>query len=175
MAQYKGRVRKLFPSRYDGGSFALDEFDRLFFNTRNALPGFVQPGAVVEFTGELQRNGKSVSVDDSSVKEVVGTAASPAAASGGGGAQSYGDTQRKIQYQAARNSAIDMVANLVAAGALYDPAKTPLSKRAGIIEDVTDKFTAIYFEDTDNLGALERSPPPEEPAKAEPASAALPE
>lgn len=176
MANYKGKIAKTFPSRFGGGSFALDGQHGLYFNTKRPLPAYAVEGATVEFEATPGRNGKSMFVNDDSIKEV---AAPAPAASGGYGGGGFGDRDTSIKYQSSRKDAIGTVANLIAAGALWDPSKPPpVSKRAGIIEDATDRFTAVYFEDIETLGALERNPPvePGQKAKAEPdKSEGLPE
>ena len=157
MAQFRGRVSKIFPSRF-GGSFGLDGQQGLYFNTKSALPAFIREGVTVELEGEIGRNNKSVFVVEGSVKEV---AQAPAPAGGGGG--SYGNTQDAIKYQSARKDALVMVGLLVQTGALKLP-EAP-AKKAGVIEAAVDRFTAIYYEDIDQLGALARTPP-DAPAEA---------
>lgn len=152
LTQYQGTVEKLFPSRFGGGSFSLDGQRGLYFNTKQPLPAFVQPGANVKFSGELGRNGKSVFVEAAGIEQGAAPVAAAGAASVGG---SYGETQAKIQYQSARNAAIEVVTLLLTNGALVLPAAA--SKKAGVIEAAIDRFTAIYFEDTDILGALDRA------------------
>lgn len=165
MAQYRGRVSQSFPSRF-GGSFGLEDQRGLYFNTKQALPAFIRAGATVEFEGEVGRNGKSVFVVDASIKEV---AAAPAAASGGGGAPSMGSRDASIQYQSSRKDALVMVDLLIKTGALKLP-EAP-AKKAGVIEAAVDRFTAIYYEDIEQLGALARTPP-DAPAEAKPAKVA---
>lgn len=167
MAQYRGRVSKIFPSRF-GGSFGLDGQQGLYFNTKAALPAFLREGVTVELEGEIGRNGKSVFVVEGSLKEVA-----PAPqASGGGGPMSR--TDESIRYQSSRKDALAMVAILVQSGALKLP-EAP-AKKAGVIEAAVDRFTAIYFEDIEQLGALARTPPDapaEKPAKAAKAAVAV--
>ncbi len=155
MAQYQGKVSKLFESRR-GGSFGLADQYGLYFNTKNDLPPFVVPGATVSFEAEVGRNGKSCYVVDSTLKEVVG-APKPAP---GGTPTGFGTRDDSIKYQSSRKDALVMVGLLAAAGALYND-KTPKAKLAGIIEDTVDRFTALYYEDIETLGALERAGPAE--------------
>lgn len=165
MAQYTGKVSKIFPARF-GGSFGLDGQYNLYFNTKQALPAFVVPGASVSFEAEMGRNGKSVYVSDATLKSVAPPApATPAGNTGGGG--SFADRDNSIKYQSSRKDALAMVGLLVSTGALFDPSKPPArTKLAGIIEDAVDRFTALYFDDIEELGALNRVPVPEAPEKA---------
>lgn len=163
MANYQGKVSKIFPARY-GGSFGLEGQQGLYFNTKNALPGFVQSGATVAFEAQVGRNGKSVFVTDTSLKEVAAPAP-PAAPSGGFGG--FGSQREDgIKYQSSRKDALAMVDLLIRNGAL--PLGKVDSKKAGIIEAAVDRFTAIYFEDIETMGALSRT----EPSAVTPAAAA---
>ena len=156
MARFSGQVFKLFESRFGGGSFRLEN-DQTYFNTRKPLPAFVLPGAWVEFeAGDIK--GKGRSVDDTSLRPMQRD--EPAKVGGGGGGQA--DRGTAIQYQSARKDALVMVGLLVGNGAVKLPEN--VAKRAGVIEALVDRFTAIYFEDTDSLGALSRSEPEELPA-----------
>lgn len=158
MANYSERIAKIYPSRF-GGSFGLDGQQGLYFNTKGSLPAFVREGVTVEFEGQMGRNNKSVFVTDASLKEVAGAAPAPG--------PSNVSTDEAIRYQSSRKDAIEIVKLLLANGALVLPEKA--AKRAGIIEASVDRFTAIYFEDIETLGALGRTPPDapaEKPAKA---------
>jgi hypothetical protein len=171
MANYKGKIAKVFPSRFGGGSFGLEGQQGLYFNTKQPLPAFAVQGAIIDFEATPGRNGKSVFVNDASIREVSAPAPLP---SGGGGGGSGISTDTSIRYQSSRKDAIAVVGVLVAAGAI-SLDKVPVAKRQGIIEDLVDRFTAVYFEDIETLGALERNPPVE-PEAAKPAAAdALPE
>lgn len=171
MAQFNGKVSRLFTARY-GGSFGLEGQDSTYFNTRNALPAFVQPGAFVSFDATDKSRGgryRSFDVADASLAQAQPPAGAAAPAAAG-----IGSVQDKIQYQAARKDAQMIVQQLIDAGVLYNE-KTPKAKIAGIIEDATDRYTALYYDDTTTLGALTRVPPADaEPSKA-PAGEALPE
>lgn len=158
MAQYKGKVSKTFASRW-GGSFGLEEHPGVYFNTHDALPAFVVGGAFVEFEAAPGRTEKSRQVTDSSLKAVAG----PPPTGERGHQGQFGSRDEHIRYQSARKDALAMAGLLAAAGALYNE-KTPKSKILGILEDVVDRFTAVYFEDIETLGALSRSeiPPQEE-------------
>lgn len=160
MAQYQGRVSKVFTSRY-GGSFGLEGQYNLYFNTKVALPANVVEGVDVTFEAQMGRNGKSVYVEDATLK-VVASQSQP----GKEIAQQIGKRDDSIKYQSSRKDALAMVAMLLQSSALWPADKRPAqSKICGIIEDAVDRFTAVYFEDVDILGALDRTPPPE-PQKA---------
>lgn len=153
MAQYKGKVSKIFPARW-GGSFGLEEQYGLYFNTRGALPDFVVVGATVEFDAVPGRGQKSMQVTDASLK--LATPTPPAERLGQGGGQGVSSRDDSIRYQSSRKDALVMVGLLAQAGVLYNP-NTPKSKIGGILEDAVDRFTAVYFEDVETLGALTRS------------------
>lgn len=167
MAQYQGRVSKLFTSRF-GGSFGLEGQHGLYFNTKNPLPNDVQEGVMVSFDGQMGRNGKSFQVNDASLK-VLAAAAPQAASQGPSNTSSRDDS---IRYQSSRKDAIAVVTLLVTSGALKLPEAQ--AKKAGVIEDAVDRFTAVYFEDIETLGALDRVPVPEAP-KATAAAEQMPE
>jgi hypothetical protein len=158
--KYEGRVSKVYTSRY-GGSFGLESHQGLYFNTKQALPPWLAAGSGVSFEATMGRNGKSVYVTDATLVEVKQQPA-PAGQSGG-----FIDRDASIRYQSSRKDALSMVSLLVQTNALWNPDKRPVqSKIAGIIESAVDRFTAIYFEDIETLGALDRTPLPEpEPAQ----------
>lgn len=161
MAQFSGQVFKLYTGRTP--AFRL-EGDQIYYNAKT-LPAFVQAGAFITFeAGELSRSGKGRDVVEGSIQQQ--TKASPA-----GPAASLGSRDESIQYQSARKDALVMVTLLLANGAVKLP-EAP-SKRAGVIEALVDRFTASYFEDIGDLGALDRVEPAEveEPVKAKPAKA----
>ncbi len=173
MAQYQGRVSRLFTARY-GGSFGLEGQQGIYFNTKQALPADLSEGATVEFTGFMGRNGKSFQVDDASLKVVP--AQKQQQNGGGQDRQPESTVQESIRYQSARKDALVMVGILLQQNALWPADKRPVqTKVAGIIEDAVDRFTAVYFEDTGTLGALERSPPPELPQAQAPEAKQLAE
>jgi hypothetical protein len=167
MAQYQGKVSKIFTSRY-GGSFGLEGQHGLYFNTKQALPATIVEGASVAFEATPGRNGKSVYVEDATLKVV----SAPAPSNGGGGT-SFQSRDDSIRYQSSRKDALAMAALLAAAGCLYND-NTPKAKIAGILEDTVDRFTAVYFEDIENLGALDRVPAPAPQTQA-PTTQSLPE
>jgi len=144
MAQFRGKVFKLYPSRYGGGSFRLDGVQD-YFNSRDALPAFVQPGAEVEFTaGELRGKGRDVKVSDI---RMLSQQAPPTPSSG---PPLSDQRSTEIRYQASLARAIEY-AVLVAPHLKL--GKDPI----GVIDALIDKKTAEYFEDTTELGALRRA------------------
>jgi hypothetical protein len=155
---FSGKVFKLYDSRY-GGSFRLEN-DPIYYNSKQALPGFLQPGALVSFeAGEIGRSGKGRDIVEGSLKQ-----STPAAVAASGGAQSFGSRDESIQYQSARKDALAMVKLLIENAAVKLPEAE--SKRAGVIEALVDRFTASYYEDIGDLGALDRAEPVEIPTPA---------
>lgn len=161
--QVSGKVFRLYDGRYGGGSFRLDN-DPIYYNTRGPLEAFVQPGTLIEFqAGELSRSGKGREVVAGTLKQQTPAQATAAA---NAPAQSLGSRDESIRYQSSRKDALEMVTLLLANGAVKLPENA--AKRAGVIEALVDRFTASYFEDIGDLGALDRAEPVEKEA-AEPA------
>lgn len=160
--QYQGQVDKLFPSRFGGGSFALAGQRGLYFNTKTPLPGFVQPGATVKFTGELGHNGKSVFVEGNGIEQIAQAAPAAGAAASVGGTVNYEKRDAQIRLQSCRNSAIATVGLLLQyASASVLPSGE--NKKAGAIEALIDRFTAVFYDDTETFAVLDRAAV--EPAK----------
>lgn len=107
-------------------------------------------GDNVEFVGE--QNGQYWNVRKGSLKVVEGAAPAAQAQQGGGRAS---PTQTKIEWQAARNSAIALAQAAVAGGAIALP-KTQ-AKAFDALVALVDDFTVRYYTDTANIeGAVER-------------------
>lgn len=165
--QYQGQVDKLFPSRFGGGSFALAGQRGLYFNTKTALPGFIQPGASVKFTGELGHNGKSVFVEANAIEQIAQAAPASASAASTGGTVNYEKRDAQIRLQAARNSALTIV-GLILQYASASVLPKGENKKAGAIESLVDRFTAVFYEDTETFAVLDRAAiePPKAAKKA---------
>lgn len=147
--KFSGQVFKLYSGRTP--AFRL-EGDQIYYNAKT-LPAFVSPGAWIEFeAGDLSRSGKGRDV-------VEGSIFPQTKAAGAAPAQSLGSRDESIQYQSARKDALVMVGLLIANGAVKLPEN--VAKRAGVIEALVDRFTASYYEDIGDLGALDRADPVE--------------
>lgn len=152
MARMQGQVFKLYDSRFGGGSFRLEN-DQTYYNTREALPQFVVPGAQIEFeAGELKGKGRAAS----NITQLARAPQTTAQTVGGG--TGVGRDEH-IRYQSARKDALQMVQLLLEHGAVK--LGENVAKRAAIIEALVDKFTANFFVDIDTLGALDRVEPEE--------------
>lgn len=147
MAKFSGVVFKLYPSNYGGGSFRLEN-DQTYYNSQGPLPANVGPGVSVEFeAGDLRGKGRQI---QGTVNVVQRAAASAPATSGA----SLGERESSIQYQAARNSALEMVGLLLQGEAVKLGDK--LSGRVTVLEALVDKYTADFYADTLTLEALNR-------------------
>lgn len=102
-------------------------------------------------------------MNDDTLKEVAG-APPPAASSG---VSSFDSRNASIVYQSSRKDALAMVEMLLENGAVKLPAQQ--SKIAGVIEALVDRFTALYYDDVEALGALDRAGPPPAAEKSAPA------
>ena len=62
-----------------------------------------------------------------------------------------------IQYQSARNAAIEFVNVLIANEVVKLPAKTKADERLAVVEGYIDLYTARFYLDTAGKGAVGRS------------------
>jgi len=83
--------------------------------------------------------------------------------SGGGNGMSkadWADKDKRIQYQAARNSALEFLRLASDEDAIDYPkgaTKTAKAARMTALEGLVDKYTALYFRDIENFSACERA------------------
>jgi len=105
-------------------------------------------GDTVEFT--VTRNGQYENVAKNSLS-VIPSLPSTGGATGDGPAAVTNPTQTKIAWQAARNSAIALVAAALGAEAIQLPAKK--GDKYDALLDIVDDLTVRYFQDTSDVDA----------------------
>lgn len=93
---------------------------------------------------EYEKKGRFSQIKKETIKKSQGT---PKKASSGGG--SFDNRQLSIQYQSARNAAIETVNMLVVAGLVPLPAKKAASYEAAM--SLIDDLTAKYHNDVDTV------------------------
>ena len=74
--------------------------------------------------------------------------------------QDWADKDKKIQYQAARNSALEFLRLASDEDAIDYPkgaTKSAKTARMTALEGLVDKYTALYFRDIENFSACERA------------------
>ena len=71
--------------------------------------------------------------------------------------EEWAEKDRTIQYQAARNAAIEMVELLIKSESIKLPAKTKAAERRVVIDGLVDEYTAKFFEDTAGRSAVTRA------------------
>ena len=158
MSKVTGTVYKVYPSKYQQGQFQikLDEFP-IYYNTYK--PGAAVPGDRVTFEAE-QKNEKTWIIKGPVEVLTASPAAAPVSA---GGNLSGGARDASIQYQSSRKDALAFLELLVTAGAL-DISKAKQAAKVEILEAALDKYTASFYDDIGNLGAITRLETPDEPA-----------
>jgi len=166
--KYTTKVTKRYAKTFDDGgtshSFRTEATgDTWLRANKNEFKGVMDEGNTVEIEVErtTARGGKE-NVYLNSAKLVSGGAAKPAAGAaagggnGGGGRGHYSDaTQQAIQYQAARNSAIEYLKLVVGANACKLPEKE--ASRLKALDALLDSYTAQFYADTSTLGAVKRA------------------
>jgi hypothetical protein len=158
MSKITGTVFKVYPSKFKKGMYQikLDEFP-VYYNTNK--PGAAEPGVRVTFEAEPY-NEKQWDVKGPVEVLTASPAAAPVSA---GGNLSGGARDASIQYQSSRKDAIQFLELLVTAGAL-DISKAKQAAKVEILEAALDKYTASFYDDIGNLGAITRLETPDEPA-----------
>lgn len=152
----KGVVGKIYSKDFGdqtAWSFTL-RGDRTFYRLGNKKPAFSE-GDSVQFEVEMKgSNAYARGVSPWSDQEV--TRGSPAqAVAGASGPRTADDfwrrkeqrdieTQKRIELQSCRNSAIEMVALIVKAEALKLPAKA--SDKAPVIEELVQHYTQFFLD-----------------------------
>jgi len=105
-------------------------------------------GDTVEFT--IARNGQYENVAKGSLV-VIPSLPSTGGATGNGPAGTTSPTQQKIEWQAARNSAIALVAAALSSDAVQLPAKK--GDKYDALMQMVDDLTVRYFQDTSDVEA----------------------
>ena len=159
MSKITGQVFKVYPSKFKKGSYQIRlEDNPVYYNTRK--PGPAEPGVTVTFEATAY-NEKQWDIDgDVTVVKASGSAA-PVSAGGGG------PRDASIQYQSARKDALVFLGILLNNGTL-DLSKAKAAAKVGILEAALDKYTAQFYVDIGELGAIARLSTPDEDAYPEP-------
>lgn len=157
MSTITGQVFKVYPSKFKKGSYQIKlEGDSVYYNTRK--PGPAEPGVYVSFEATAYNEKQWDIQGDVTVVKASASAAPVSAGGGGGGAR-----DAAIQYQSARKDALVFLSVLLENGAL-DISKAKIGAKVGILEAVLDKYTAQFYVDIGELGALARLETPDEEA-----------
>lgn len=157
MSKYVGQVKKIFDREFSGKMTysIVIEGSPLYFRLNNKrYPGIVEVGNVVEFEATENDDGKSAKVV-SPVTAGKQTKSPQAQAASGGGTTDWAAKDRSIQYQSSRKDAIEVVGLLLTSGALKLPADK--AKQVSVIEAVIDRYTAQFYVDIPELGAIKRT------------------
>lgn len=189
MAEFKAtRITRQTSKTFDDGntshSFQTEATGTAWIRAgKERYAGIVEEGNVVDLTISTaqKRGATSPTTYCDKVSLIAGTAATGsaagfgaggfkagAAASGAGQATGYDQRQQSIQYQSARNAAIEYLKLVVGSTALKLP-EAP-AKRLKVLDSVLDGYTAQFYTDVDTQGALKRVSQEEEttpPAKAD--------
>jgi hypothetical protein len=153
MSKITGQVFKVYPSKFKKGSYQIRlEDNPVYYNTRK--PGPAEPGVTVTFEAEAY-NEKQWDIQGDVT--VVKSSSGPAPVSAGGG----GPRDASIQYQSARKDALVLLDLLLKNGAL-DLSKVKAPSKVGILEATLDKYTAQFYVDIGELGAIARLSTPDE-------------
>lgn len=150
---------KQFPGKPVTYSIKIDG-DPLFYRAgTNRFAGIAEAGNRVTFMATPNSDGKSARVDG----PVTLVKTEPVAASG---TPSFGDgRQNSIVYQSSRKDAIEHVKLLIQTGGL--PLPKEKAKIAAAVDAAVDRYTALFFEDVNTLGAVTRELEGGGPAPAE--------
>lgn len=170
MAEYKAtRITRQTSKTFDDGntsySFQTEATGQTWIRAgKERYAGIVEEGNVVDLiTSTAQKRGAQSPTTYCDKVSLVSGKAPPAGdgSFGGGGfkgassAQGNGlSTSQHIQYQAARNAAIEYLKLVVGSAALKLP-EAP-AKRLKVLDSVLDGYTAQFYTDVDTQGALKR-------------------
>lgn len=159
MSKITGQVFKVYPSKFKKGSYQIKlDGDPVYYNTRT--PGPAEPGVTVTFEAEPYNEKQSDIQGDVTAVKASQTAAPVSAGGSGGG----GNPGLQMRYQGALERAILFTELLWTSGAL-DLSKAKPAAKVGILEAAVDKYTAQFYDDTNNLGAITRLETPDEETK----------
>lgn len=157
MSTITGQVFKVYPSKFKKGSYQIKlEGDSVYYNTRK--PGPAEPGVNVSFEATAY-NDKQWDIQGDVTVVKASASAAPVSAGGGGG----GTRDASIQYQSARKDALVFLGVLLGNGGL-DLSKAKPAAKLGILEAALDKYTAQFYVDIGELGAIARLETPDEDA-----------
>lgn len=161
MSKYVGQVSAIYNKEFSGKmtySIKIDGSPLYFRLNGNRYPGIVEKGNVVEFEATENEDGKSAKVVGAVTSGKAPTSAAArtvAAGSGNSGGVDWDKKDRSIQYQSSRKDALELVSILVTSGALKLP--TDKAKQVSVIEAVVDRYTAAFYADIAELGAVKRT------------------
>lgn len=172
MPQVTGVVEKITSKQLSSGtyySFVMDDAE--WYRTNKDKPPFVE-GSTVTFTFDDGRYGKQVDLPSIVVAEGAPkeTPKAKKSFSGGGGKDQYWtdreardlDTQKRISYQAAANTAIALVGLGLNTGVISLPKSKKESEKLallkGIVEDQTKELFKSYQLVPDNYDELMGNP-----------------
>jgi hypothetical protein len=170
MSKVQGQVFRTSVRQFGGKdnvSIKLEDIDVYWDAGPNRWAGIAETGNVIEFEAtEPQLKGKyKVGKITGPVKLAAPPPQSAAPVSAGGNL-SGGARDASIQYQSSRKDALVFLELLVTAGAL-DISKAKQAAKVEILEAALDKYTASFYDDIGNLGAITRLETIDDPA-AEP-------
>lgn len=155
------------------------EGDKVYYRLGTAeFPAGVVKAADVEFEiSKMNDDGKSADIDLKTLKVLAKVVASPEAAPVSVRVTKdpvdWAAKDASIQYQSARNAAIDWTKFLVEREIVKVPAKA--ADKLAAIEAILDGYTAQFYMDVGTKGAVARAMDGETPAEApqpDPAAAA---
>jgi hypothetical protein len=160
----KGAVQTVFQNKWKFYSIKVNE---VFYGTGSKEDPGVAKGDVVEFTAEAVQKGDMTyyNVAKGTLKTVAAKSSGSGSGSGSGGGGSSGMSKedwdlkdQKIQWQAARNSAIALANVLSTVGAFPFTDKTTPAKKQEAVSAFVDQYTQQFFQDVTTLGAEEADP-----------------
>jgi hypothetical protein len=167
--RHEGVVFKVYEKEFSGKmtySIKLDGQPLYHRAKFNRYAGIAEPGNRIAFDADDNPDKKSTTI----TSPVVLVAATPVAASGApsaGGGGWGAERNNSIVYQSSRKDAIAFLQIVLGAGSLKLPAA--LNAKLGALEAALDRYTALFFDDVNTLGAVLREAEgekEEKPAKA---------
>lgn len=108
-------------------------------------------GDTIEF--EYKHSGNFRNIVNNEIKVISkGTGAPQQSSSSGGGSVDWDLKDRKIQWQSARNAAIELVHVLALNGAIPYKTNAKAADKQEVIEAFVDQYTNQFYEDSVTLG-----------------------
>lgn len=151
--RYEGVVFKVYEKEFSGRmtySIKLDGQPLYHRAGGNRYAGIAEPGNRVAFDADANPDGKSTKISGAVTLQSAPQAAASGTPSMGGDAR-----QNSIVYQSSRKDALAFLDIVVKNGALKIP--TPVNAKLGVLEAALDRYTALFFDDVNTLGAVLRS------------------